>query len=352
MPIESATATPPSPGRPGLAFETYEKAYHDLTSDDGIPPSQRQLRKYLGTGSNTTLAGYRRRIAADRDNDKLPAEPTSIDAALLATVRQLATQLALDEARVADDRVDEIQQEADNRIRIAETTMEKRLKDTALLEHRANTAEAELKELRETVNEKDAMLVAKQEAYLALKEQHATLNQSLIDANRRIDEQAQQLSDQDELHNATRAAEQAAADKGKTDLAELQGDLTALRSEHTTLTEKHKGLQVRFDERTALIENQTAQQTALQARLDKSIEVGEDTLNQLDVAKNERDALNLQSGELAAALSAEKQLHQAALEQNETRFNDQRLLVAQLRDTVSALTDIKKQPIKTNETTD
>jgi len=35
------------PGRPGLSFEAYEKAYFELAGEDGTPPSQREIRKYL-----------------------------------------------------------------------------------------------------------------------------------------------------------------------------------------------------------------------------------------------------------------------------------------------------------------
>jgi len=45
--------------------------------------------------------------------------------------------------------VNEIKKEAENKIRIAESIVEKRVKDTDLLEHRAVRAEADIAELRE-----------------------------------------------------------------------------------------------------------------------------------------------------------------------------------------------------------
>lgn len=134
MSASNATAIA-GPGRPGLSFETYEQAYYELTSEDGTPPSQRQLRKYLGTGSNTTLANYRRRIAEERVIDEKPLEPGTVDAEILATVQRLAHQIHLNEAQMADDRLSELQAEAENRVRIAETTMEKRLQDTGVCQH-------------------------------------------------------------------------------------------------------------------------------------------------------------------------------------------------------------------------
>jgi len=111
-------------GRPGLSFAEYEVAFEELRAANGAPPSQRQLRRFLGTGSNTTLARYRRRIAEEQIEDKKPLDPGSIDSELLATVQRLASQIAVDEANVAEDRVSEVQREADRRVQVAESTME------------------------------------------------------------------------------------------------------------------------------------------------------------------------------------------------------------------------------------
>lgn len=172
------SSLPGAPGRPGLSFEVYEQAYQELTGPEGTPPSQRQLRKYLGTGNNNTLAKYRRRIAEERIADEKPPEPSTPDAELLATVQRLATQIALDEAQVADDGVEEIQKDAEHRINIAVTTMEKRLLDTALLEHRAVTAETELVLLRKSMLDKDLAMNKVTEQHQSLNAEHGCADTS------------------------------------------------------------------------------------------------------------------------------------------------------------------------------
>ena len=333
-----------NPGRPGLSFETYEKAYHELSGDDGTPPSQRQLRKYLGTGSNTTLASYRRRIAEERVIDGKPLEPASLDAELLATVQRLASQIALDEAQVADDRVDEIKTEADNRIRIAETTMEKRLQDTDVLEYRATQAEHELAKLRTTTKEDDAALALLATTHHNLKEEHAALTQALSDANRQIANQARELSLRESALELARTAEKEALQSAKRESDDqqkayltLQQALSKSKAELSVINETHAKLTQDFAERLKVIDAQNDQQRTLQARLNKSVELREETLMQLQTASKEREVVFAQCEKVTAELSSEKRLAQNVIDQMTQNLADKTTQIEHLQKTVTAL---------------
>lgn len=338
------------PGRPGLSFEAYEQAYHELSGPDGTPPSQRQLRKFLGTGSNTTLASYRRRIAEERVVDEKPLEPGTVDSELMATVQRLAHQIHIDEAQVADDRVDELQKEADNRVRIAETTMEKRLQDTSLLEYRANQAEKDLASVRAELAESQKAVSDLQSEHQAFKEEHAAVSQREADANRRIGALTRELTQQHDALDAAREAEKTAINEAKAASKEQQAALVSVQetlsqeqSALAAMSEKHASLSDRFTERNRLIETQNTQQRELQVRLDGSVESRDAALVKLDDVRRERETLSGQCIELTAQLASAKQLSEASEERLTSEIMEKTAQITHLQETVTTLSKEKKK---------
>lgn len=338
------------PGRPGLSFEAYEQAYHELTGGDGKPPSQRQLRKYLGTGSNTTLASYRRRIAEERVVDEKTLEPGTVDAELMATVQRLAHQMHIDEAQVADDRVDEFQKEADNRVRIAEATMEKRLQDTGLLEYRATQAEKVLASIRSELVDSKKVIAELQAEHQGLKESHAALLQREADANRQVASLTRELTQQSAALDVARDAEKTAINEAKSTveeqkaaLASVQKTLSQEQRALAAMTEKCASLSDRFDERNRLIETQNTQQRDLQVRLDRSVESRDAVLVQLEDVRRKRETLSGQCIELSAQLDSVKQLFEASVERLTSEITEKTAQITHLQATVSVLSKEKSK---------
>lgn len=344
--MPSTTTTPPSgapgPGRPGLSFEAYEQAYHELSGPEGAPPSQRQLRKYLGTGNNNTLAKYRRRIAEERIADEKAPESGSLDAELLATVQRLATQIALDEAQVADDRVEEIQKEAERRIHIAETTMEKRLLDTALLEHRAITAETDAAQQRTTLKEKTAAMDLLTEQHQTLNAEHVVQTQALGNMTRQHATLNRERDALQEKLETTLQAEAAATAELHVELKTLNQQLVDVQHALGSLTEKYTGLHTRFEERNTVVETLNTQQQSLQLRLDKAIESRDVTLMQSDDIRLEHAQLKEHLGTINATLKAEKDAHQTSQARHKQQLKDKDLSLQQLHRALDALTKISK----------
>ncbi len=342
MPLEPTAMHQPGPGRPGLSFETYEQAYQALTTPDGAPPSQRQLRKYLGTGNNNTLAKYRRRITEEQVSDGKPLETGSLDAELLATVQRLATQIALDEAQVADDRVDEIRKESEQRVRIAEATMEKRLQDTALLEHRATTAESELTKLRKSMEaadlESNDLKAALRKEIQALKEQNAALVQSRSDANDTITTHVQELARRQQIIDKAATDEKAAEKTSQARQTALQIELAESKQANATISEKHASLKTRFEDQVGQIEKQNKQYEALQSRVEQAAEKIEQTSVQLNIAKAANSELELQVAEISGKLNAEKRIHQTVIENSDRALADKTLLIDELRSALGKIT--------------
>jgi chromosome segregation ATPase len=328
------------PGRPGLSFETYEQAYYELTSEDGTPPSQRQLRKYLGTGSNTTLANYRRRIAEERVIDEKPLEPGTVDAEILATVQLLAHQIHLNEAQMADDRLNELKAEAENRVRIAETTMEKRLQDTDLLEYRATQAETEVTELRKQLSESNAassVLIAELQD---MKEDKVAVSQTLSSAEEQIALLKHKLAQHEDALETTQAANReatSALSEQQSALAIVEKALSQKEIMLAAVTEKHESLSERFDEHVRLTETQIEQQRDLQRRFDQSMQSLDSVSTQLDDVKSERDELLLKYKELSIASTATEQLSKAKAQTLAEDVTDKAKQIAHLQKTVSDL---------------
>lgn len=299
----TAPSSPASPGRPGLSYETYEKAYFELSAPDGTPPSQRQLRKYLGTGSNTTLANYRRRIAEARQEDQLPPEPNSIDAELLETVQRLARQIALDEAQVADDRVDAIQVDADNRIRIAETTMQKRLEDTAVLEHRADSAENTVLTLRAALSEQDAKLAAANSALQSGRESVAALTQTTENNSQQLAEKNAQIIALQKTLDQTQKEHKSDLEKYRSEHSAVSDELSEAKSTLASVTEQRESLTARLNDRDEAIEKQAS----LYKEIEESLSETCATLQALcESLTQEVTALNIQLSTATSSLASEK----------------------------------------------
>ena len=309
-----ATSTSGTPGRPGLTFEQYEAAYRELTGPKGEPPSQRQIRRYLGTGSNSTLSAYRRRIAEQRSELTIAPEQGSLDEKLLVTVTQLVSQLNLEAAQIADDRVDELQAEADQRIRIAETTMEKRLQDTALLEHRATTAEATVAEQRKALTLKDEKLVQIETDLQASRESVATLTPSLEDTTRQLATKTRQVDGLEQTLEQIRTRNKTAMDQVQTELDSVRQALSESQTALAITTEQCAGLSTRLEERNQLIDAQELRQQELQNQLEHSDESRKATLSQLEDMRQSASDLSAQLSVRNTELNAEKQAHEVCSE--------------------------------------
>lgn len=324
----------PAPGRPGLSFEVYQKAYHELCAPDGTPPSQRQLRKFLGTGSNTTLASYRRRIAKERAVDQLQPEAGSIDGEILKLIQSLAAKIAIDEAQVAEDRVAEIQKEAEQQVRIAQTTMEKRLRDTALLEYRANTAET-------TINEQKNTLSEQKDRQVQLESDLQSSRESVTALKRSLESTTKQLATLKQQHSTLQRTLDEVRENGKIEQAKYQANidnvaekLNDTKRELASAKEQCTGLVTRADDRDKLIKQMSAQQNEVQQRFEQVDSSRESTLVQLEDARQIIIDLKVQLGTRDAELAAEKNAHENNKENLETEKRLRLTTIAQLESTI------------------
>ena len=291
-------------------------------------------------GSNSTLSAYRRRIAEKRSEQAIAPEPGTLDEKLLATVTQLMSQLSLDAAQIADDRVDEIQAEADQRIRIAEATMEKRLKDTALLEYRATTAEATVAEQRTTLTVKDEKLSQIEADFQASRESVTTLTLSLDDITRQLTIKNRQADVLEQALDKTRADNKMAIDQVQAELNSVQQALSQSQAELATATEQCAGLSTQLEERDRLIETHDQREQALQQRVERSTESREATRVQLEDLRQILSDVKNQLSVRDAELYAEKQAHLVSTERLKSAMkavNDNEALIDQLQ---GALTNL------------
>lgn len=344
MVTDTAPPSPATPGRPGLSFEAYEQAYQKLSGPDGNPPSQRQLRKYLGTGSNTTLAGYRRRIAETLQAAELPPESGSIDSELISLVQRLARQIALDEAQLAQDRVDEIQADAEQRVRIAETTMEKRLLDTAVLEHRATTAEATVVEQRNTLKAKDEKLAQIEADCQSSREKVVALTQSLENTSLQLGSMNRQHDAQKQEFDQARTENKSAVKQYQDKINNLERELSDSQTVRATMIEQCAGLTTRLEERDCLIETKDTQQEALQQRLERLNQSREASLVQLEEVQQLLLDLKIQLSARDTELRTEKQAHQLSSERLQSALqavDEKEELTRQLQEALTILS-IKK----------
>lgn len=336
---------PAGPGRPGLTFEAYEQAYQELTGEDGIPPSQRQLRKYLGTGSNTTLANYRQRLTENQITDGQLVEQGTADAELLVAVRRFANQIALDEAKVANDRVEEIQKSAENKVRIAESTMEKRLSEVNVLEHRANQAEADLKELRAEVKAKDTTLSVAVEKHEALMSAHMKLTNAHEDA---IRESNNRLLENSELQKEIVKVSQTSSEEiglARSTIAKLKENLTEMNNKYSDsqqsnvrLTERSVGLKDKYEEQNRVIESYVSRLSENNVRINQLISKNEDALKHFEKINNERDQYSKKCSDLSIRLDAERKISVAYKEGAEAESRNMSAQLEYLKKTILALT--------------
>jgi len=341
------TAQPKAPGRPGISFESYEKAYIELSGPDGTPPSQRQLRKYLGTGSNTTLSNYRRRINEERLKTESPKEPNWPDAEILATAKKLASQLEIQEAQIADDRVDEIQKDADNRIRVAETTMKKRLQDIALLEHRAITAENELAHLRGNTK-KSAEKATKTINELtrnihALEANNAVLEQARLDTTRQIADLMRRAQAQQHALDEANATEKNNTKASNEALSALQEQLSESQQTHAALRQRYESLSTSFDEQLTVINSKDTQLLEMQKRVDQTTRVREETLRQLNELSEQHTKLTEKVGRMSSELKAEKRAHKTTSDRAIKDISDKNAALDLIQ---NSLDTIKKATVK------
>jgi len=308
------TSTTRTPGCPGVTFEQYEAAFRELSGPEGNAPSQRQIRRYLGTGSNSTLSAYRRRIAEQRSEQAVAPESGTPDEKLLTTVTLLVSQLSLDAAQVADDRVDEIQAEADQRIRIAETTMEKRPQDTALLEHRATTAEATVAEQHKSLIAKDETRIQIEADLQVSRESVATLTPSLEGATIRLATLTRQHDALQLTLDQTRTDNDTALEQHQEEIDSVEHALSDSKTALATSMETCASVTTRLEERDRLIDTHNTQHQALQQRLDHSSESLVATRLQLEELQQSLSGLKAQLSARDVELRAERQAHQVSTE--------------------------------------
>ena len=346
MKSEKHTAATNAPGRPGLSFETYEKAYDKLSGPDGTPPSQRSLRKYLGTGSNTTLSNYRRRITEQRLSDEKPDLKAWPDSDILETVHRLAAQIEIREAQIADDRVEEIKKDAQNRIRVAENTMDKRLRDIALLEHRATTAESELVQTRATLrkSEEESSKVINELTHDAQrsKKRNAVLEQAQQDAKRQIAVLTRELQTQQRAIDNANTNERNLSKAANEALGVVQQELTEAIRAHDRLNEQHNILTISFEQQSAKIETKNIQVREMQERVDQTISTREATLLQLNELTAQHTKLIEQLGNARSDLAAEKRAHQTTQKRASQDLSEKNNLLAQMQNILVEMTEAAK----------
>lgn len=342
MTSENQPPATKAPGRPGVSFETYEKAYDELSGPDGAPPSQRSLRKYLGTGSNTTLSAYRRRITEQRISDERPEELAWPDSDILETVNRLASQIEIKEAQIADDRVEEIQKDAQNRIRVAENTMDKRLRDISLLEHRATTAENELAQLRVTLkkNDKDSSKIINELTCDAQnsKESIAVLEQAQKDARRQIAALMRELQTQKQILEKANATERNLTKAANEALGAVQQQLTESIRIHAGLNEQHNILKTSSGQQAADIDSKNIQLREMQSRVDQAISTREATLLQLSELTAQHTKLTEQLGNVSSDLTAEKRAHETTQNRANRELSEKNILLEQMQNILTEVT--------------
>lgn len=175
-PVEGGSSPARPPGRPGLSRERFDEAWAALTERGaGREPTLRELRRYLGSGSLSTLTRYRRLRSREAQTRDEQAAPGSIDAALLATVASIVDTLAEEAAEAADARIADVRKQADARVKASELVAQKMQQDSALLTQRAHSAEADLSRCRDLLAASQAAHQSAQSEHLAIATRHASL---------------------------------------------------------------------------------------------------------------------------------------------------------------------------------
>jgi len=253
----------------------------------------------------------------------------------------LATQIALDEAQLADDRVDAAVNDAEERVRKAETTMNKRLQDTALLEHRAKSAETALSELQASVVRKDADFSLLKEQRHTLDMKHATVKQSLEGVSHQLTAlRTEHGSLQRRFANAIEAEKQLRL-TSLSDIESIKSELGKSQQTAANLVEQNSNLKASIVERDQTIGQLRSQQHKLELRLEKTEQSSGNALSQLKGFEQDNLKLKEQLAQLTATLHAERATSEADRKNSQLLLNDKSNVIRQLDKTLNALTDSK-----------
>lgn len=284
--------TTPTAGRPAsVSFEQYEKAIETLSDDSGRLPSQRAIRRHLGSGSNSTLSNYRNRYL---ENALASDQPTILEPAhdkLFVLINEIMRGLTTEAAQLADDRVDEIERSARSRITNVEKQLDKQQRAGELLKFRADTAESDIKTAR-----KEALEIT--EALNSLRAEHITLTE-------RHNQTTSELADRQATINA------------------LQAKLESSQQENQTLSETH----ARSDAaQKAQIDALARHEQSLEAKVQQLTKVQEQSEGQL---KKSNQSLQQLSADHRVLLTEHKTLNSKA----ETLQNDTKITLKELHST-------------------
>lgn len=264
-----------SPGRPAsVSFEQYEKAIETLSDDSGRLPSQRAIRRHLGSGSNSTLSNYRSRFL---ENALTSDQPPILDPAhdkLLVLINEIMRGLRTEAAQLADDQVDEIERSARSKIANAEKQLEKQQRASELLSFRADTAESNVKSTR-----KEALELT--EEINCLRAEHITLTE-------RHNQATSELTNRQSLINTLQAK-----------LASAQQEIQTISEAHARSDAAQKAQIVAIANQEQSLEAKVQQLTKAQEQSEDKLEKTNQSLRQLDadhrVLLTEHEALNSKS---------------------------------------------------------
>lgn len=195
------TKTSTTAGRPAsVSYEQYEKAIETLSDGSGRLPSQRAIRRHLGSGSNSTLSNYRNRFLEKALTSDQPSFSEPAYDKLFALINEIMGGLTAEAAQLADDRVDEIERSARSRISNAEKRLDKQQRAGELLTFRADTAESAVKTTRKEALKLQETLNTLQAEHIILTERHNKATSELSDRQAAINAlQAKLASSQQEI---------------------------------------------------------------------------------------------------------------------------------------------------------
>jgi len=305
----SDSPPPRTPGRPGVTRERFDEAWSALQDRGaGREPTLRELRRYLGSGSLSTLTRYRRLRAREaQERDELAA-PGSTDAALLTTVASIVDTLAMEAAEAADARIAERRKQSDARVKSAETISDKARQEATLLTQRAEAAEAELERCREQLETSVKTAESAHAEQLAIVTENATLSAQLEALTQRLaDVETQRLTA--EAHEHER--EQRWHD-------ERQEHASALAQHQNEVTQSHSELAI------ARRETQSAHALLLSAQ------------EQLDELQQRVSTHADEKQRWTAALEASDQRHRQSLSDAQQQHTDQAHQLARYEEQLNA----------------
>jgi len=228
-------------GRPATgSFEQYEQAVSALADESGRLPSQRAIRRYLGSGSNSTLSNYQRQLIEQSLASGQQLERDPAESKLSLHLNELMRQLSSEAAQIADDRVDEIEQSAKKRILASEQMAEKRTREAYMLTLRSETIEADLQSARKELSEVVKKLDMLRTEHATLVERNARMKEDLSHRDANIElldselaSSKEKLTESDELHALSTA-------KQSSRLEEISNQCQSLEKENVRLLAEHE----------------------------------------------------------------------------------------------------------------